>query len=189
MREPPPRIFSISTKRATMATFKISEGQCSCQDLRTKKRDDVTLSSFHSITMCSELVWVHFAYRPNSKDSRNPNFCVGCFELIISKVFATASKMGKKYFIFAIFFAEPSFAYGGSACTVCAQCRRGRGLAHLVCRRQLCSRHATRCLNFAISSDKPAILDSKAAHRQPLLVPLPPLPPFNPQHSTAALVH
>ena len=34
-------------------------------------------------------------YRTNPKDSRNPNFCVGCFELIISENFATASKMGK----------------------------------------------------------------------------------------------
>ena len=79
--------------------------------------------------------------------------------------------------------------HGGSACTVCAQCRHGRGLAHLVCRRQLCSRHATRCVNFAISSDNLAFLDTAAAHQQPLLVPLPPLPPFNPQHSTAALMH
>ena len=77
----------------------------------------------------------------------------------------------------------------GSARTVCAQCRRGRGLAPLARRQQLCSRQATRCLNFAISSDDLAILDSTAAHGQPLLVPLPPLPPFNPQHSTAALVH
>ena len=37
----------------------------------------------------------HNKYRPNSKVSRNPNFCVGGFELIISKNFATASKMGK----------------------------------------------------------------------------------------------
>ena len=34
-------------------------------------------------------------YRANSKVSRNPNFCVGCFELIMSKNFAAASKMGK----------------------------------------------------------------------------------------------
>ena len=34
-------------------------------------------------------------YRPDSKVSLNPNFCVGCFELIISKNFAAASKMGK----------------------------------------------------------------------------------------------
>ena len=60
-------------------------------------------------------------------------------------------------------------------CTVCAQCRCGRGMAHLV---QLCSRHATRCLSFAISSDNLAILDSTAAHGQPLLVPLPPSTPL-----------
>ena len=66
--------------------------------------------------------------------------------------------------------------HGRSACAVCAQCRRCRGLAHLVCLRQLCSQHATRCLNFAISSNDLAILDSTAAHRQPLLVPLPPSP-------------
>ena len=44
-------------------------------------------------------------YRTNHKDSR-------CFELIINKIFATTSKMGKKYFIFSIFFAEPIFALG-----------------------------------------------------------------------------
>ena len=49
-------------------------------------------------------------YRVNPKYSRNPNFCVACFELIISKIFATASKMDKKYFVFAILSAEPIFA-------------------------------------------------------------------------------
>ena len=34
-------------------------------------------------------------YRANPKVSRNPNFCVGCFELILSKNSAAASKMGK----------------------------------------------------------------------------------------------
>ena len=34
-------------------------------------------------------------YRANSKVSQNPKFCVGCFEVIISKNFAAASKMGK----------------------------------------------------------------------------------------------
>ena len=34
-------------------------------------------------------------YRADPKASRNPNFCVGCFELIISKIFAAASKIGK----------------------------------------------------------------------------------------------
>ena len=45
-------------------------------------------------------------YRADSKVSRNPNFCVGCFELIISKIFAAASKMGKngQKTFFAIFF-------------------------------------------------------------------------------------
>ena len=70
--------------------------------------------------------------------------------------------------------------HGGSPAAVCAQSRRGRGIAHLVRRRQLCSRHTTQCLNFAISSNTLAILDSTAAHGQPLLVPLPPLPPFQP---------
>ena len=69
-------------------------------------------------------------------------------------------------------------AHWGSACTVCAQCRRGRGIAHLVRGRQLCYRHATLCLNCAISSDNLAILDSTAAHRQPLF-PAPP-PRFYP---------
>ena len=51
-------------------------------------------------------------YRPDSKVSRNPNFCVGCFELIISKNFVAASKMGKnggKLIFFATFFAESIF--------------------------------------------------------------------------------
>ena len=34
-------------------------------------------------------------------------FCVGCFELIISKNSAAASKMGKNYFFFAIFLRNP----------------------------------------------------------------------------------
>ena len=34
-------------------------------------------------------------------------FCVGCFELIISKIVATPSEMGKKYFDFAIFLRNP----------------------------------------------------------------------------------
>ena len=46
-------------------------------------------------------------YRTNPKDSRNPNFCVRCFELIINKNFVTASKMGKKYFTFATFLWNP----------------------------------------------------------------------------------
>ena len=48
--------------------------------------------------------------RTNSKDSQNPNFFVGCFELIIRKNFAKASKMGRngqKLFIFAIFLWNP----------------------------------------------------------------------------------
>ena len=48
-----------------------------------------------------------YLYRPNSKDSRNPNFCVGCFELIISKILATASKMGKKYLFLHFFLRNP----------------------------------------------------------------------------------
>ena len=67
-------------------------------------------------TFSKGLVWIHpppcfpmWVYRPNSKDSRNLNFCVGCFELI-SKFFATAYKLDKKYVIFAIFFVEPIFA-------------------------------------------------------------------------------
>ena len=46
-------------------------------------------------------------YPANPKVSRNPNFCVGCFELRISKSFAAASKMGKngqKLNFSAIFF-------------------------------------------------------------------------------------
>ena len=50
-----------------------------------------------------------FGYRTNPKDSRKPNFCIGCFELIISKIFATASKMGKKYLIFLRFFLRNPF--------------------------------------------------------------------------------
>ena len=50
---------------------------------------------------------VHLMYRPNSKDWRNPNFCVGCLELIISKIFATASKIGEEHFLFAIFLWNP----------------------------------------------------------------------------------
>ena len=52
-------------------------------------------------------------YRLNSKVSLNPNFCVGCFELIISKNFAAASKMGKngQKKIFGDFFLQkPIFA-------------------------------------------------------------------------------
>ena len=49
-------------------------------------------------------------YRANPKDSRNPNFCVGCFELIISKT--TASKFGKNISLLQFFCAEPIFAYG-----------------------------------------------------------------------------
>ena len=52
---------------------------------------------------------VSHIYRTNPKDLRNANFCVGCFELIISKNFATTSKMGKKYFIFAISFLQNPF--------------------------------------------------------------------------------
>ena len=51
-------------------------------------------------------------YRANSKVSRNPNFCVGCFELIMSKNCAVASKMGnngQKLFFLRFFFAEPIF--------------------------------------------------------------------------------
>ena len=44
---------------------------------------------------CRHTVWDHMEYHADSKVSRNPNFCVGCFELIISKNFAAASKMGK----------------------------------------------------------------------------------------------
>ena len=51
-------------------------------------------------------------YRANPKVSRNPNLCVGCFELITSKNSAAASKMGKnaqKLFFFAIFFCGTHF--------------------------------------------------------------------------------
>ena len=65
--------------------------------------------------------------------------------------------------------------HGRSACAVCAQCRRCRGLAHLVCLRQLCSQHATRCLNFL--SNNLAILDFTAAHGSLCWCPCPP-PPF-----------
>ena len=54
-------------------------------------------------------------YRANSKVSRNPNFCVGCFELIISKNFAAASKMGKnwqKKIFLVIFFCGTHFCIG-----------------------------------------------------------------------------
>ena len=54
-------------------------------------------------------------YRLNSKVSRIPNFCVGCFELMISKSFAVASKMGqngKKIILLAIFFCETHFCVG-----------------------------------------------------------------------------
>ena len=50
------------------------------------------------------------AYRADSKISRNPNFCVGCFELIISKKFAAASKMsknGQKLFFLRFFLRNP----------------------------------------------------------------------------------
>ena len=40
------------------------------------------------------MIWLK--YRANPKVLRNPNFCVGCFELLISKISAAASKMGKK---------------------------------------------------------------------------------------------
>ena len=46
-------------------------------------------------------------HRTNPNCLLNPNFCVGCFGLIISKNFVTASKIGGNYFIFA---AEFSFA-------------------------------------------------------------------------------
>ena len=36
-------------------------------------------------------------YQPNSKDLQKPNFCVGYFERIINKNFATTSKMGKNH--------------------------------------------------------------------------------------------
>ena len=53
------------------------------------------------------IFWVSILYHANPKVSQNPNFYIGCFELILSKIFATASKMGKKYFIFAIFLRNP----------------------------------------------------------------------------------
>ena len=34
----------------------------------------------------------------------NPNFCVGCFELYLRKIFATQPKKAKKYFTFCGFF-------------------------------------------------------------------------------------
>ena len=47
---------------------------------------------------------------PSTGDpQRNPNFGVGCFELIINKKFATASKMGKNYFTFANCFCGTHF--------------------------------------------------------------------------------
>ena len=57
---------------------------------------------YYAVLYCTAM------YRADSKVSRNPNFCVGCSELIISKNFAAASKMGKngQKKIFAIFFAE-----------------------------------------------------------------------------------
>ena len=57
----------------------------------------------------------HSGYRTNPKDSRNPNFRVGCFELIMSKIVATASKMGKRYFIFAIFLCGTHICVGHDA--------------------------------------------------------------------------
>ena len=46
-------------------------------------------------------------YRANRRDLQNPNFCAGCFELIISKIFATASKMGKKNLFLRFFLQDP----------------------------------------------------------------------------------
>ena len=54
-------------------------------------------------------------YRANHKVSRNPNFGVGCFELIISKNSAAASEMGKNgqnCFCFAIFFCGTHVCVG-----------------------------------------------------------------------------
>ena len=53
-----------------------------------------TMSTLQAISTILRAQWD--TYRTNPKDSRNPNFCVGCFELTISKIFATASKMGEK---------------------------------------------------------------------------------------------
>ena len=39
--------------------------------------------------------------------SRNPNFCVGCFELIIIKIFAMASKMGENILFLQKFLRNP----------------------------------------------------------------------------------
>ena len=44
------------------------------------------------------------------EDSRNPNFCVGCFEFITSKISATASKMGNNILFLQFCLAEPVFA-------------------------------------------------------------------------------
>ena len=52
-------------------------------------------------------------YRANPNYLRNPNFCVGCFELIICKVFATAPKKGGGIILFYLcffFFVGFSFA-------------------------------------------------------------------------------
>ena len=42
-------------------------------------------------------------YRADIIVLRNANFCVGCFELYLRKIFATAPKIGGKYFMFTIF--------------------------------------------------------------------------------------
>ena len=48
------------------------------------------------------------SYRANINVLRNMNLCGGCFEFYLRKIFATAPKIGKNYFIFAILFLQHS---------------------------------------------------------------------------------
>ena len=52
---------------------------------------------------------LYHGYRTNPKESQNPNCCVGCVELIRHKIFARASKMGKKILYFCDFFGGTHF--------------------------------------------------------------------------------
>ena len=49
------------------------------------------------------------AYCTNPDYLQNPIFSIGCFELMTSKIFATAFKIGKNYFIVANFFCGIQF--------------------------------------------------------------------------------
>ena len=73
-------------------------------------QDYSTLCALCHIAVCSSALQ---HYRANPKVSWNPNFCVGCFELIISKNFAAASKMGKNgQNFFLRFFCGTHFCVG-----------------------------------------------------------------------------